>query len=115
MGRVEHGFSGEQVGASQRFVTLALQNMEHVFVELEAGDALFFHSNLLHRSEANLSDTARWSLISCYNRTTNIGYNESCSNSASTTPISVVPDEALLTWENIRPGCKRRRFFEQGG
>jgi phytanoyl-CoA hydroxylase len=99
MGRVEHGFSGEQVGASQRFVDLALQTMEHVFVELKAGDALFFHSNLLHRSEANLSDNARWSLICCYNRETNIGYNESSSSSASTTPINMVPDDAILTWE----------------
>ena len=99
MGRVEHGFSGEQVGASQRFVGLALRTMEHVFVELNAGDALFFHSNILHRSEANLSDRPRWSLISCYNRSTNIGYNESSSLSASITPIEIVPDEALLTWD----------------
>lgn len=99
MGRVEHGFSGEQVGASQRFVDLALRTMEHVYVELNAGDALFFHSNILHRSEANLSDRARWSLISCYNRSTNIGYNESSSLSASITPIEIVPDEALLTWD----------------
>ncbi len=97
MGRVEHGFSGEQVGASQRYVDLALRTMEHVFVELNAGDALFFHSNILHRSEANLSDYPRWSLISCYNRSTNIGYNESSSSAASITPIDVVPDEALLT------------------
>ena len=99
MGRVEHGFSGEQVGASQKYVSLALQVMEHVFVELKAGDALFFHSNLLHRSEANLSDFARWSLISCYNRQSNFGYNESSSNSSSTTPIETVPDDAILTWE----------------
>ena len=99
MGRVEHGFSGEQVGASQRYVDLALDTMEHLFVELSAGDTLFFHSNILHRSEANLSDKPRWSLISCYNRETNTGYNESSSNSASTTPINTVPDEALLTWE----------------
>jgi ectoine hydroxylase-related dioxygenase (phytanoyl-CoA dioxygenase family) len=98
MGRIEHGFSGEQVGASQRYVDLALQTMEHVFVELNAGDVLFFHSNILHRSEANLSDKARWSLISCYNRSTNIGHNESAPSSASTTPIAVVPDDALLTW-----------------
>jgi phytanoyl-CoA hydroxylase len=99
MGRVEHGFSGEQVGASQRYVDLALQTMEHVFVELEAGDILYFHSNILHRSEANLSDRPRWSMISCYNRSTNIGYNESSSASASITPIDIVPDDALLTRE----------------
>jgi ectoine hydroxylase-related dioxygenase (phytanoyl-CoA dioxygenase family) len=99
MGRVEHGFSGEQVGASQRYVDLALKTMELVYVELEAGDALFFHSNLFHRSEANLSDRPRWSLISCYNRASNIGYNDSSSSSSSITPIDKVPDEALLNRE----------------
>jgi len=99
MGRVEHGFSGEQVGASQRYVDLSLQTMELVYVELKAGDVLFFHSNLLHRSEANLSDMSRWSMISCYNRASNIGYNDSASSSSSITPIEVVPDEALLTWQ----------------
>lgn len=99
MGRVEHGFAGEQVGASQRYVDLALQTMELIFVELKAGDVLFFHSNLLHRSEANLSDKARWSMISCYNRASNIGHNNAASSSSSITPIDVVPDEALLTWQ----------------
>lgn len=99
MGRVEHGFSGEQVGASQRYVDLALETMERVYVELDAGDILFFHSNLLHRSEANLSEKPRWSMISCYNRSANIGYNESSSASASITPIDVVPDDALMTRE----------------
>jgi phytanoyl-CoA hydroxylase len=98
MGRVEHGFAGEQVGASQHYVDLALQTMDLIYVELEAGDVLFFHSNLLHRSEANLSERPRWSMISCYNRSSNIGYNESSSSSASITPIDLVPDEALLTW-----------------
>ena len=99
MGRVEHGFAGEQVGASQRYVDLALQTMDLIYVELEAGDVLFFHSNLLHRSEANLSDRPRWSMISCYNRASNVGYNDSASSSSSITPINVVPDDALLIWE----------------
>ncbi len=99
MGRIEHGFSGEQVGASQRYVDLALKTMDLVYVELNAGDVLFFHSNLLHRSEANLSAKPRWSMISCYNRQANIGYNDSASSASSITPIDVVPDEAMLTWE----------------
>jgi ectoine hydroxylase-related dioxygenase (phytanoyl-CoA dioxygenase family) len=99
MGRVEHGFSGEQVGASQRYVDLALKTMDLVYVELQAGDVLLFHSNLLHRSEANLSDKPRWSMISCYNRAANIGYNDSASSASSITPIETVPDEALLTWQ----------------
>ncbi len=94
MGRIEHGFAGEQVGASQHYVDLALKTMDLVYVELMPGDALFFHSNLLHRSEANTSDTARWSLISCYNRATNVPYNEP--SQSSTVPLSVVEDAALL-------------------
>jgi len=96
MGLVEHGFSGEQNGAAQRYVELALQTMKRVNVELKAGDILFFHSNILHRSEANLSENPRWSLISCYNRASNVGYNESSSSSASITPLTVVADNALL-------------------
>ncbi|MEO5682826.1 MAG: phytanoyl-CoA dioxygenase family protein [Chitinophagaceae bacterium] len=97
MGRIEHGFAGEQVGASQHYVDLALRTMELIYVELMPGDALFFHSNLLHRSEANLSDNSRWSLISCYNRLDNIPYNEP--SASSTLPLEMVPDEALLQWE----------------
>ncbi|HLY70647.1 MAG TPA: phytanoyl-CoA dioxygenase family protein [Puia sp.] len=97
MGRIEHGFSGEQVGASQHYVDLALKTRELIYVEIKAGDALFFHSNLLHRSEANLSDNSRWSLISCYNRKSNVPYNEP--SKSSTIPIEAVPDEALLEWE----------------
>lgn len=97
MGRIEHGFSGEQVGASQHYVDLALKTMPLIYVELKAGDALFFHSNILHRSEANLSDRSRWSLISCYNRSSNVPYNEP--SGSSTIPIEPVPDEALMKWE----------------
>lgn len=94
MGRIEHGFAGEQVGASQHYVDLALKTLDLVYVEINAGDALFFHSNLLHRSEANLSDKPRWSLISVYNRSSNIPYNEP--SKSSTIPLEIVPDEALL-------------------
>jgi phytanoyl-CoA hydroxylase len=94
MGRIEHGFAGEQVGAAQHYVDLALKTMELVYVELMPGDALFFHSNLLHRSEANTSDTARWSLISCYNRAANVPYNEP--SQSSTVPLVMVDDEAML-------------------
>src|SRR5438445_369188 len=76
MGRVKHRVSGEQVGASQHYVDLALKTMELVYVELDPGDALIFHSNLLHRSAANLSQQSRWSLISVYNRSSNIPYNQ---------------------------------------
>ena len=97
LGRVNHGFSGEQVGADMTMVNNALKTMELVYCELEPGDALFFHSNLLHRSEANLSDHPRWSIISCYSLQSNLAYNET--STSWHTPVDIVPDEAILTWE----------------
>ncbi|UBM59060.1 phytanoyl-CoA dioxygenase family protein [Marinilongibacter aquaticus] len=97
MGRVNHGFAGEQVGADMEMVNHALKTMELVYCELEPGDVLFFHSNLLHRSAANLSEKPRWSVISCYNSQSNLAYAES-SNSWKE-PIVAVPDTALLNWE----------------
>lgn len=106
MGRVNHGFAGEQVGADMSMVENALRTMELVYSELDPGDALFFHSNLIHRSEANLSDRPRWSLISCYNSASNIAYNEH--STSWRVPIVPVPDEAILEWE---PGPDERKDF----
>ncbi|MDB4999177.1 MAG: phytanoyl-CoA dioxygenase family protein [Mucilaginibacter sp.] len=97
LGRVNHGFSGEQVGADITMVNNALQTMELIYCDLDAGDALFFHSNLLHRSEANLSDHPRWSIISCYSLQSNLAYNET--STSWKTPVDVVPDEAILNWD----------------
>lgn len=96
-GRVNHGFAGEQVGADMVMVNNALKTMELVYVEIAPGDALFFHPNTLHRSEANLSDHPRWSVISCYNSQSNLAYNET--STAWKEPVQVVPDEALLQWK----------------
>ena len=97
LGRVNHGFAGEQVGADQVMVDNALKTMDLVYVEIEPGDALFFHSNLLHRSEANLSDSPRWSIISCYSSQSNLAYNET--STSWKTPIEMVPNEAILDWK----------------
>ncbi len=98
LGRINHGFAGEQVGADIVMVNNALKTMDLVYVEIEPGDALFFHSNILHRSEANLSDHPRWSIISCYASQSNLAYNE---NSTSwKTPIELVPDNAITNWES---------------
>ncbi|WP_346318397.1 phytanoyl-CoA dioxygenase family protein [Chitinophaga sp. YIM B06452] len=97
LGRVNHGFAGEQVGADMVMVNNALKTMELVYVELAPGDALFFHSNILHRSEANLSDHPRWSVISCYSSQSNLAYNETSTSWKE--PVQVVPDEAILQWK----------------
>lgn len=76
MGRIEHGKVGEQTGADPERVEQALKRMDLVYCELAPGSALFFHSNLLHRSDANRSDNPRWSLICCYNAARNDPYKE---------------------------------------
>ena len=95
-------------------VNNALRTLELIYCELEPGDALFFHSNLLHRSEANLSDYPRWSIISCYNAQSNLAYNET--STSWKTPVEIVPDEALLEWESSSfadADFRRRRMIRR--
>ena len=94
IGRINHASTGEQVGADMKRVQAAMELMELVYVELEPGDTLFFHGNLLHRSDANTSDTARFSLISAYNLASNKSYMDE--PEASHTPIKKVANEAIL-------------------
>ena len=95
MGRVEHNFAGEQQGADMDFVNEALGRFERVYVELEPGDILFFHSNILHMSEANTSDKARWSMISAYNLSYNKPFREK--NLSCITPVQTVPNDSILS------------------
>jgi ectoine hydroxylase-related dioxygenase (phytanoyl-CoA dioxygenase family) len=94
MGRLEHHFAGEQQGADMPFVEEALKKCERVYVEIQPGDVLFFHSNLLHMSESNLSDKPRWSLISVYNLSYNVPFREK--NTSCITPVEVVDNDAVL-------------------
>lgn len=96
LGRIDHGIAGEQVGANQERVDEALKRMELVYVEMEPGDTLFFHSNTIHRSDKNNSASSRWSLISAYNLITNKPFKSS--NTSSFTPISKVPDSAIIEY-----------------
>jgi ectoine hydroxylase len=77
MGRINHGKIGDQTGADPERVQVALERLETVFCELEPGDGIFFHSNLLHRSDRNNSDSPRWAFICCYNAARNDPYKDS--------------------------------------
>lgn len=48
MGRIGHALTGEQAGADLNRVEMAKTLFELVHVELDPGDVLFFHCNLLH-------------------------------------------------------------------
>jgi hypothetical protein len=61
---------------------------------MDPGDVLYFHANLLHRSDQNKSDNPRWSMICCYNAVRNNPYEES--HHPRYTPLNKVPDSAIL-------------------
>lgn len=94
MGRVDHGPIGDQTGADPERVEIARQRFELVHVELEPGDGVFFHANLLHRSDQNRSGDPRWALICCYNTRRNDPYKESRHPRYS--PLDIWPDERVL-------------------
>lgn len=77
MGRMDHGPVGQQTGADPERVAAILERIERVYVELEPGSAVFFHSNLLHRSDQNHSEHPRWAFICCYNAARNDPYKDS--------------------------------------
>jgi ectoine hydroxylase-related dioxygenase (phytanoyl-CoA dioxygenase family) len=77
MGRLNHVQLGDQTAADPERVAAAQERLELTFCELEPGDAVFFHCNLLHRSDANLSERQRWAFIACYNAARNDPYKES--------------------------------------
>jgi len=93
LGRIDHVLTGDQAGADAGRVAEILKRMELVYVEMDPGDALFFHCNLLHRSDQNRSDQPRWSMICCYNAARNDPYRES--HHPRYTPLVKVPDTAV--------------------
>jgi len=76
-GRIDHVLTGDQAGADMERVTELLERLPLEYVEMRPGDGLFFHGNLLHRSDQNRSDHPRWSMICCYNAARNNPYRES--------------------------------------
>jgi phytanoyl-CoA dioxygenase PhyH len=93
LGRIDHVLTGDQAGADRERVNAVLERFPLVYVEMNPGDVLFFHSNLLHASAANESDNPRWSMICCYNAARNDPYKDA--HHPRYTPLSVVPDNAI--------------------
>ena len=71
-GRVDHKVVGEQAGADLERVDFLRKDLGgEVAVEMEPGDALFFHCNVLHSSAQNRSPHRRWAFLVAYNRRDN--------------------------------------------
>jgi ectoine hydroxylase len=93
LGRVEHGRFGDQTGADPERVEHAMKVLPLIYGEMEPGDALYFHSNALHRSDQNKSPDPRWTLICCYNTRHNNPFKPS--HHPFYEPLTKVPDSRL--------------------
>jgi ectoine hydroxylase-related dioxygenase (phytanoyl-CoA dioxygenase family) len=94
LGRIDHGKTGDQTGADLERVEQACKVLERVYVELRPGSGIFFHGNVLHRSDQNTSDKPRWAFICCYNTRRNSPYKETRHPAYS--PMSICDDTEVL-------------------
>ncbi|XP_078486050.1 L-proline trans-4-hydroxylase-like isoform X2 [Ciona intestinalis] len=94
LGRIDHIRIGGQNGADLDTLAECQKILEQVYVELEPGDGIFFHCNVLHSSDQNHSDRKRWVIIPCYNRMDNNPYIDH--HHARATKLVKVDDSDLL-------------------
>ena len=95
LGRIDHvpvPGEGQNVADPIRMRDIVAR-LEVVPCELEPGDAVFFHANTLHRSDANRSPHRRWTLICCYNRVDNDTVTRE--HDRFYVPLDRVPDSAV--------------------
>ncbi len=71
LGRLDHVRENDQTNVNREHLEAALKRFDHVYVEMDAGDVLVFDGNLLHRSDANRTNTYRWGYICSYNAVEN--------------------------------------------
>jgi ectoine hydroxylase-related dioxygenase (phytanoyl-CoA dioxygenase family) len=94
LGRINHIATGQQAGADLKRVAQVLEKLELVYCEMDPGDAVFFHSNTLHRSDQNQSDNPRWAMVSCYSLIGNDSAEDPL-HKEPLKPVGKVPDSAI--------------------
>lgn len=109
LGRLDHGRVGGQTGADMERVAEVMKSHERVYLEMAAGDAVFFHCNTLHASEPNRSDKPRNILLCCYNKATNDPYKEH--HHPRYTPLAKLPDSAIKAM-GVQIAGEARAFFD---
>jgi hypothetical protein len=76
LGRLDHVREDGQTNADREHLEAALKRFEHLYVDMDPGDALVFDGNLLHRSDANRTGTYRWGYICSYNAVENAPFKK---------------------------------------
>lgn len=98
-GRIEHDLVHGQTVANMERINQLSKHHEHVYTDLNPGDALFFHSNLLHTSDRNESDVRRYAFLCAYNRADNDPVYKH--HHPNYTPLHKVPNSAILECTNF--------------
>ena len=93
-GRIDRALTGDQAGAGRERVDAILGRLPLVHIEMQPGDALYFHANPLHRSDRNESENPRWSMICRYNAARNDPYKDA--HHPRYKPFDRVPGTGIL-------------------
>ncbi|KAL5012410.1 hypothetical protein ScPMuIL_010961 [Solemya velum] len=97
-GRVEHMLIAGQQGANIKRVDEIAKVCPLVHAELQPGDAIYIHCNLLHMAPQNKGPDRRWTFLSCFNKATNDPvYKHHC---PGYTAMHKVPDTAIMECQN---------------
>jgi ectoine hydroxylase len=120
LGRVEHEYvENAQHRIDPRRLALASARFATVNVELDVGDAIFFHCNLLHGSAGNTTEQYRTLLLSSYNAASNSPSGDS-QRARQYSPIETVDDvtfanasydQAITGHAFLRPGQSQMGGF----
>ena len=102
LGRVDHTRIGEASGADEKRLEEALRRFEEVVWELDVGDVMFFHCNLLHCSGSNNSTRPRTTMHCSYNAIDNVPFIVGQEAHADVN-LKRVADNAILNseWDTI--------------
>mmetsp|Transcript_12190 Transcript_12190/g.28431 ORF Transcript_12190/g.28431 Transcript_12190/m.28431 type:complete len:328 (-) Transcript_12190:86-1069(-) len=97
MGLIPHHQTGGQAEVEPKRRAWAMNSpaFEHVYLEMAPGDALFFHSLLLHASSQNHSDRRRWCFLVAFNRVDNDPCIEH--HHPRYTPLELAPSNDAIT------------------
>ncbi|XP_062569983.1 L-proline trans-4-hydroxylase-like [Saccostrea cucullata] len=101
VGRIDHVPVAGQTAADPDRVEHLRKKFPLQYIELEPGDAFFMHSNVLHKSDHNNSPSRRWLFIMAYNKATNNPLENLTGPFPRYTPLSKVPNSALLDCQNL--------------
>jgi len=102
LGRINHVAVGEASGCDPVRLELIQRRLPVVPVELESGDACFFHANTLHSSSGNSTDLPRTVLHCSYNTIENSPFLEQGQEHHRYRPFDILADAALTerVWQD---------------